>query len=56
MSKRFKPSGAAYRRLDANKKENLTKYGRSICTWVKKAEKRKSNNEKGGDKQKKQNS
>jgi len=29
-NKRLKPSGAAYRRLKANKEENLTNYTRSI--------------------------
>jgi len=39
MSKRLKLSGAAYRRLRANRKENLKNYSGSIDAFVKKAEK-----------------
>jgi len=38
LSKRLKPSGAAYRRLKVNGKEKLTKYTRFIYAYVKKAE------------------
>jgi len=38
MGKRLKPSGAAYRRLKANKEENLTRYAESVYAYVKKAE------------------
>jgi len=38
MSKRLKPSGAAYQRLKANREESLTKYAGSVDAYVKKAE------------------
>jgi len=45
----------AYRRLKTNWKENLTKHSGSIHAYVKKEEQnRKSNHEKGGNKQKRQ--
>ena len=39
LCKRSKPIGAAYRRLKANREENLTKCAGSIYAYVKKAEK-----------------
>jgi len=39
MSKAFKPSGAAYRRLQTDEKNNLTKHAGSMYAHVKKAEK-----------------
>ena len=39
MCKQWKPSGAVYQRLKANKDKNLTKYARQIYAYVKKAEK-----------------
>jgi len=33
MSKRLKPSSAAYRRPKPNREENLTKYSKCICAW-----------------------
>jgi len=35
MSKRLKMSGAAYRRLKANKKRNWTKYAGTMDAYVK---------------------
>jgi len=46
----------AYLRLKSNRKENLTKHVGFVYTYVKKAKNRKSNDENGGDKQKKQDS
>ena len=55
MSKRLKPSGVTYWRLEANREENLTKYAGSINAYLKKSEQnRQSNDEKDVDKQKKQ--
>jgi len=39
MSKAFKPSGAAYRRLKTDEKNILTKHAGSMYAHVKKAEK-----------------
>jgi len=41
MSKRLKPSCAAYLRLKVNREEILTKYAESIHAYVKKAKNRK---------------
>jgi len=50
-----KPTGAAYRRLKASREENLTKYTGSTSAYFKESRnKRKSFEEKGGEKQKKQ--
>jgi len=55
MSKRLKPSGVTYWRLEANREENLTKYAGSINAYLKKSEQnRQSNDENDVDKQKKQ--
>jgi len=57
MSKRLRPSGAVYRRLKANREDKLTKYAGCIIYVCKQSRKnRKSNDEKSGDKQKKQDS
>jgi len=51
MSKRLNLSGVVYRRLKANREENQNKYVgcRCICKEVSKT--RKSNDDKGGNKQ-----
>jgi len=46
----------AYRRLKTNREENLTKYVGFVYAYVKKAKNRKINDEKGGEKQRKQDS
>jgi len=50
MSKQLKPSGAAYRRLKADREENLTGFAGSINACVKKAENiGRADDEKGGE-------
>ena len=46
----------AYRKLKTNGKGSWTKYVRFVYAYAKKAKNRKTNNEKGGDKQWKQES
>jgi len=46
----------AYQRLKTNREENLTNHVGFVYAYVKKAKNRKINDEKGGDKQKKQDS
>jgi len=46
----------AYRRLKTNKEESLTKHVGFVYAYAKKAENKKINHVKGGDKQKKQES
>jgi len=46
----------AHRRLKTNREENLTKHVGFVYPYVKKAKNRKINDEKDGDKQKKQDS
>jgi len=45
-----------YRRLKTNREENFTKHVGFVYAYAKKAKNRKINDEKGGDKQKKQDS
>jgi len=46
----------AYRRPKTNREENLTKHVGAVYAYVKKVKNRKTNDEEGGDKQKKQDS
>jgi len=54
MSNLVKAKRWAYRRLETNREEHLTKRVGSRYAYVKKAKNRKSNDEEDGDKQKKQ--